>query len=106
MNRLDVVKLVVDLVDLDLDVDLVGVDLAISLCGGPLSVLFSFIVELIVDRVDVEFDVGLVDYRTGLYKNILRLDHVFSNSRRRARNYCFSLSLACRCHSCAEFPIP
>ena len=30
MNRVDVAKLVVDLVDLDLDVDLVGVDLAVG----------------------------------------------------------------------------
>ena len=42
MNRVDVVDLVVDLVDLDLDVDLVDVDLAVSLCDGPRSVLFSF----------------------------------------------------------------
>ena len=42
MNRVDVVELVVDLVDLDLDVDLVDVDLAVSLCDGPRSVLFSF----------------------------------------------------------------
>ena len=42
MNRVDVVDLVADLVDLDLDVDLVDVDLAVSLCDGPRSVLFSF----------------------------------------------------------------
>ena len=42
MNRVDVVDLVVDLVDVDLDVDLVDVDLAVSLCDGPRSVLFSF----------------------------------------------------------------
>ena len=42
MNRVDVVELVVDLVDLDLDVNLVDVDLAVSLCDGPRSVLFSF----------------------------------------------------------------
>ena len=42
MNRVDVVDLVVDLVDLDLAVDLVDVDLAVSLCDGPRSVLFSF----------------------------------------------------------------
>ena len=44
MNRVDVVELVVDLVDLvdlDLDVDLDDVDLAVSLCDGPRSVLFS-----------------------------------------------------------------
>ena len=41
MNRVDVVALVVDLVDLDLDVELVDVDLAASLCDGPRSVLFS-----------------------------------------------------------------
>ena len=38
INRVDVVDLVVDLVD----VDLVDVDLAVSLCDGPRSVLFSF----------------------------------------------------------------
>ena len=42
MNRVDVVELVVDLVDVDLDVDLVDVDLAVSFCDGPRSVLFSF----------------------------------------------------------------
>ena len=42
MNRVDVIDLVVDLVDVDLDVDLVDVDLAGSLCDGPRSVLFSF----------------------------------------------------------------
>ena len=52
MNRVNVVDLVVDLVDVahvdvdladvDLDVDLVDVDLAVSLCDGPRSVLFSF----------------------------------------------------------------
>ena len=40
MNRVDVVELVVDLVDVDLDVDLVDVDLAVSLCG--VHVLFHF----------------------------------------------------------------
>ena len=52
MNRVDVVELVVDLVDVapdvglvdvDLDVDLVDVDLAVSLCNGPRSVLFGFV---------------------------------------------------------------
>ena len=42
MNRVDVVELVVDLVDVDLDVDLVDVDLAVSLCDGPRLVLLSF----------------------------------------------------------------
>ena len=42
MDRVDVLELVVDLVDLDLDVDLVDVDLAVLLCDGPRSVLFSF----------------------------------------------------------------
>ena len=42
MNRVDVVDLVVDLVDVDLDVDLVDVDLAVSLCDGPRPVLFPF----------------------------------------------------------------
>ena len=41
MNRVDVVDLVVDLVDLDLDVDLVDADLAVSLCDDPRSVLFK-----------------------------------------------------------------
>ena len=44
INRVDVVELVVDLVDLDFDVDLVDFDLAVSLCDGPRSrlVLFTF----------------------------------------------------------------
>ena len=42
MNRVDVVDLVVDLVDVDLDIDLVDVDLD-------------------VDLVDVDLDVDLVD---------------------------------------------
>ena len=42
MNRVDVVELAADPVDLDLDVALVDVDLAVSLCDGPRSVLFSF----------------------------------------------------------------
>ena len=42
MNRVDVVELVVDPVDVDLDVDLVDVDLAVSPCDSPRSVLFSF----------------------------------------------------------------
>ena len=42
MNRVDVVDLVVDLVDVDIDVDLVDVDLD-------------------VDLVDVDLDVDLVD---------------------------------------------
>ena len=42
INRVDVVDLVVDLVDLALDVDLVDVDLAVLLCDSPHSVLFSF----------------------------------------------------------------
>ena len=47
MNRVDVVDLVVDLVDVDLDVDLVDVDLVD--------------VDLDVDLVDVDLDVYLVD---------------------------------------------
>ena len=48
MNRVDVVDLVVDLVDLDLDldVDLVDVDLAVSLCDGPRSVVCSFLCSI------------------------------------------------------------
>ena len=42
MNRVDVVDLVADLVDVDLDVDLVDVDLAVSLYDGPRLVLLSF----------------------------------------------------------------
>ena len=47
MNRVDVVDLVVDLVDVDLDVDLVDVDLVD--------------VYLDVDLVDVDLEVDLVD---------------------------------------------
>ena len=42
MNRVDVVDLVANLVDVDLDVDLVDVDLAVSRCDGPRLVLLSF----------------------------------------------------------------
>ena len=42
MNKVDVVDLVVDLVDLDLDVDLFDVDHAASRSDGPRSVRFSF----------------------------------------------------------------
>ena len=45
MNRVDVVDLVVDLVDVDLDVDLVDVDLD-------------------VDLVDVDLDVEVSNFRT------------------------------------------
>ena len=41
MNRVDVVELVVDLVDVDLDVDLVDVDLAIDLVDVDLDVEVS-----------------------------------------------------------------
>ena len=44
MNRVDVVDLVVDLVDVDLDVDLVDVDLDVDLVD----------VDLEVDLVDVD----------------------------------------------------
>ena len=47
MNRVDVVELVVDLVDVDLDVGLVDVDLD-------------------VDLVDVDLDVDLVDVDLGV----------------------------------------
>ena len=47
MNRVDVVKLVVDLVDVDLDVGLVDVDLDVDLVD----------VDLDVDLVDVDLDV-------------------------------------------------
>ena len=47
MNRVDVVDLVVDLVDVDLDVDLLDVDLDVDLVD----------VDLDVDLVDVDLDV-------------------------------------------------
>ena len=47
MNRVDVVDLVVDLVDVDLDVDLVDVDLDVDLVD----------VDLDVDLVDVDLNV-------------------------------------------------
>ena len=40
MNRVDVVELVVDLVDVDLDVDLVDVDLDVGLVDLPAVFLF------------------------------------------------------------------
>ena len=50
MNRVDVVELVVDLVDVDLDVGLVDVDLDVDLVD----------VDLVdVDLVDVDFEVDL-----------------------------------------------
>ena len=51
MNRVDVVELVVDLVDIDLDVGLVDVDLDVGLVD----------VDLDIDLVDVDLDVDLVD---------------------------------------------
>ena len=57
MNRVDVVELVVDLVDVDLDVGLVDVDLDVDLVDVDLDV------DLVdVDLVDVDLvDIGLVD---------------------------------------------
>ena len=57
MNRVDVVDLVVDLVDVDLVVDLVGVDLDVELLDVD---LFVDLVDVDVDRVDVDL-VDLVD---------------------------------------------
>ena len=51
MNRVDVVELVVDLVDVDLDVGLVDVDLDVDLVD----------VDFDVDLVDVDPDVDLAD---------------------------------------------
>ena len=42
MNRVDVVELVVDLVDVDLDVDLVDVDLDVDLVDVDLPTVFLF----------------------------------------------------------------
>ena len=54
MNRVDVVELVVDLVDVDLDVGLVDVDLDVDLVDVDLDV------DLVdVDLVDVDLEVDL-----------------------------------------------
>ena len=53
MNRVDVVELVVDLVDVDLDVGLVDVDLDVDLVD----------VDLDVDLVDVDLDVEVSSFR-------------------------------------------
>ena len=70
MNRVDVVDLVVDLVDLDLDVDLVDVDLAVSLCDGPRSVLFSF--GLVAPAVKTEF--VCIVFTLGLGPKLVKLN--------------------------------
>ena len=53
MNRVDVVDLVVDLVDVNLDIDLVDVDLDVDLVD----------VDLDVDLVDIQFVVVLMSLR-------------------------------------------
>ena len=59
MNRVDVVELVVDLVDVDLDVGLVDVDLDVDLVD----------VDLDVDLVDVDLvDVDVVDATYFLFR--------------------------------------
>ena len=60
MNRVDVVDLVVDLVDVDLDVDLVDVDLEVDLVD--------------VDLVDVDVvDVDVVDVRPIVCFELLKI---------------------------------
>ena len=56
MNRVDVVDLVVDLVDVDLDVDLVDVDLQVDLVDVDLQVDPVDVVDVVdvVDLVDVK----------------------------------------------------
>ena len=56
MNRVDVVDLVVDLVDVDLDVDLVDVDLDVDLVD--------------VDLVDIQFVVLLMSLRGKLCEKL------------------------------------
>ena len=61
MNRVDVVDLVVDLVEVDFDVDLVDVDLDFDLVDADLDV-DRVDVDLAVDLVEVDLvDVALVD---------------------------------------------
>ena len=61
MNRVDVVDLVVDLVDVDLDVDLVDVDLDVDLVDVDLDVevsnfrIFDFYIFRIFENVIIEF---------------------------------------------------
>ena len=58
MNRVDVVDLVVDLVDVDLDIDLVDVDLDVDIVDVDLDV------DLVdVDLVDILFVVLLMSLR-------------------------------------------
>ena len=59
MNRVDVVELVVDLVDVDLDVGLVDVDLDVDLVD----------VDLDVDLVDVDLDVEVSNFRIFVFSN-------------------------------------
>ena len=82
MNRVDVVELVVDLVDVDLDVGLVDVDLDVDFVDVDLVD-----VDLDVDVVDVELvDVDLVD------GNLVDVDlEVDLPSDRITRQECFRL---------------
>ena len=72
MNRVDVVDLVVDLVDLDLDVDLVDVDLAVSLCDGPRSVLFSF--GLVAPTCFIKTEFVCIVFTLGLGPKLVKLN--------------------------------
>ena len=76
MNRVDVVELVVDLVDVDLDVDLVDVDLDVDLVD----------VDLVdVDLVDVDLEVDLPCDRITL-KSVLDFLVLKNASKRTSQN--------------------
>ena len=68
MNRVDVVELVVDMVDVDLDVGFVDVDLDVDLVDVDLGVDL-----LDVDLVDVHFEVDL-GFEHQEYARTLSLD--------------------------------
>ena len=79
MNRVDVVDLVVDLVDLDLDldvdlvdVDLVDVDLAVSLCDGPRPVLFSF--GIVAPTCFIKTELVCIVFTLGLRPKLVQLN--------------------------------
>ena len=62
MNRVDVVDLVVDLVDVDLDVDLVDVDLDVDLVDVDLHVKFQ-IFKLSISRIFENFKIEFGCFR-------------------------------------------
>ena len=74
INRVDVVELVVDLVDVDLDVDLVDVDLDVDHVDANLD----------VDHVNVDF-VGVELLKSGFW-NISKYQFGFGNHTRVTRS--------------------